>query len=331
MSSVNDTTEFIIPSVILPEEPAMPKKISHTPNLIPWSKTHPDVVSYWTNVVSAWPQLYPKIFSTEGKSILNYLQSLLPESMSDKIELELLFGEMNKQELPAFVNEVELYISPRHTVTSIPIMQALYEGFPGLQHLHVCKYKTYHPQDQLIAEIDFGAFKASYDDFGFQGSFGYTEEKKPVMNITIVVNQPLASKILEKRQVWFKNPNTQQTTSREIWASRTSNAIDLFLLNILGEYNLIHHIGYIELLPSDDPLITDDSVFTELSDIKKSIELIISQYHYKSCNYCCHNELQTDMKICSNCNIINYCSMVCQKADWKNHKINCQPPDKQSK
>ena len=46
----------------------------------------------------------------------------------------------------------------------------------------------------------------------------------------------------------------------------------------------------------------------------------------RSC--CCKVELNRgEFKTCSNCHSVWYCSVVCQKADWKRHKrTDCQPP-----
>ena len=35
----------------------------------------------------------------------------------------------------------------------------------------------------------------------------------------------------------------------------------------------------------------------------------------------------TNTKKCANCNIIRYCSIDCQKTDWKRHKLECHNID----
>ncbi len=40
---------------------------------------------------------------------------------------------------------------------------------------------------------------------------------------------------------------------------------------------------------------------------------------YKSCELC----RSKTMKMCSECYKANYCSVMCQKRDWKNHKNIC--------
>ena len=34
----------------------------------------------------------------------------------------------------------------------------------------------------------------------------------------------------------------------------------------------------------------------------------------------------TNMKKCSICQIVFYCSKECQKADWRRHKVDCRDP-----
>lgn len=41
----------------------------------------------------------------------------------------------------------------------------------------------------------------------------------------------------------------------------------------------------------------------------------------KRCNNC---NKDVDLKLCSRCHGVNYCSKICQKVDWKNHKPMCR-------
>lgn len=289
---------------------------------------HPDILAFWDTIHENFELISNSIFEGHGMRVLKYLQEkVLSKDLAKFIEIELTFGQINKQQLDASSNLIELYITPRFKADNIPIMQAMYDCYysgltgPCIKSLHVIKYKPYHPKDQIIAEIDFKAFKVTYDSLGFHGSFGFSEEKKPQMNIVIIVKQPLAAKILQKKTVYFNNHGRQ--SSREVWMCESSNAVDLFLINILGEYNLLHHVGYIELLPSDDPLVEKTSVFTELSDMRSSMALIDKQYKYSACNYCSRHELATSLKKCNRCRLTRYCSKLCQLCDWKNHKMGC--------
>jgi len=111
--------------------------------------------------------------------------------------------------------------------------------------------------------------------------------------------------------------------SREVWIQNDYFPVDIALLNILGEYNLIHHVGYIEILHEKDPLVKADAKFFELQDLKKQMDILFKHYKYKHCNYCQHNSLQTNLFKCSKCNSGFYCCKICQRADWQTHKLIC--------
>ena len=48
--------------------------------------------------------------------------------------------------------------------------------------------------------------------------------------------------------------------------------------------------------------------------------IVKNQYLAKICDYCFKpDEQQTPLKKCSNCKIIHYCNVNCQRHAWKNH------------
>jgi hypothetical protein len=297
------------------------KEIPTNTTIKQFNKNDPALKLFWNKLHEQWIKVYHLLMNGNEQGLI-LINSFLTVDLYKLIEIEVTYNEINRQNLTSYSKHVELYISPRLKRDNIPTMKALYEARIPINNLLVSCYRAYHPKDTLIADIDFGEFKAQYTDFGFQGSCGYSEEHKPVLNIVIVVKQPLADKILTQKTVNFKSPDGK-TTSRKVWLPTSTNAVDLFLINILGEYNLLNHVGYIEVLPDNDPIITEGSVFTELDDIKKNMIIIQKQYNYRSCNYCEHNELQTIMMKCSKCKKINYCSKKCQITDWSNHKNIC--------
>jgi hypothetical protein len=286
-----------------------------------YNKNSQSILLFWMKLNKEWDIIYKLLIigSEEGLKLVN---SYLSPELAEQLEIEASYREINKQNIKPYKNHIELYISPKMKRDNIPTMKALYDGQLPIKNLSVSCYRAYHPKDAIISNIDFGEFIVKYTDFGFQGSFGYSEKHKPLLNIVLSVKQPLANKLLENKTVNFRSPDGK-TSSRKVWMPSKTNAIDLFLLNILGEYNLLIHTGYIEVIPEDDPAIEKGSSFTELSDIKSSIEIIVKQYNYKVCNYCDHNELQTKLSSCSKCKKIYYCSKLCQKANWANHKTIC--------
>lgn len=317
------------PAVEPAAEPAAEPAVESTTPLTPDNVTvdHPDIVEFWQGIRNNFGAISNAILNggiKRGDAALVFMQTkLMSENLRKFVELEVTFGQINKQNLDSSKKLIELYISPKLNAANIPVMSAMYLCYRNgnkIPNLNVIKYKPYHPKDAIIADIEFKAFKATYDDFGFHGSFGYSEEKKPQMNLVIMVKQPLADQILQKKTIYFDNPNR---SSRDVWMCSSSNAVDLFLINILGEYNLLHHIGYIELLPSDDPLVENTAVFTELSDIKSRMVLIDKQYSYQSCDYCNRHGLTVIMSKCSRCHSASYCSVGCQLSDYPSHKPLC--------
>jgi len=48
-------------------------------------------------------------------------------------------------------------------------------------------------------------------------------------------------------------------------------------------------------------------------------------HQFQDADKCCNNcNKDVDLKLCSRCHEVNYCSKICQKVDWKNHKSMCR-------
>ncbi|KAF6751314.1 hypothetical protein DFP72DRAFT_496581 [Ephemerocybe angulata] len=85
----------------------------------------------------------------------------------------------------------------------------------------------------------------------------------------------------------------------------------------------------VALLLNTDPNLRD----IRDEEVKRSVEsgdVDINKVHGllgnpDGCNRC----RAQDVKLlrCSRCRIVPYCGAVCQKADWKSHKLNCKPWD----
>jgi len=57
-------------------------------------------------------------------------------------------------------------------------------------------------------------------------------------------------------------------------------------------------------------------------------EVVRTSRDYSHLALCCHCGNPHDLKVCSSCRGIRYCSRECQVADWRNHKPNCKPINK---
>ena len=217
----------------------------------------------WKDIAAKWTTIYKLILEGNQKSIVelndildvNYIKiDDTLRSLSKFLQFSATFGRINNQILPGSENYVELYISPNGNKDYIKYMNSLYDTRAHLSNCHIFKYHPYHPQDDLISNIEFADFTVKYDDFGYYGEQGFdAETKMPVMNLVIVVNKTIAKHIIEETSVKFKNKD--QITERNVYLQYGYNVVDKFLLNVLGEYHLLNHTGYIEILPSDHSLI----------------------------------------------------------------------------
>lgn len=299
---------------------------------------------FWKKLQENWLLLYKGFFTNNIKNTLFAINSFLPD---DDLEIEATIGMINSLQLSPYEKFVELYISPKLKNTSIGKMKKLYNARIDLPWLRVSCYKAYHPKDVLINDIDYGKFIIKYDDLCYNASFGYNG-KKPIINIIIIVKKEVAEYFLVKKKVDFhdelatsndetennsddefkKDTNSQKQESykgtREVWVQNNYFPVDIILLNVLGEYNLINHVGYIELLHENDELVKPGCKFFELADLKKELEFLYKHYKYEICNYCQHNSLQTKLLTCNHCKTVFYCGKICQKADWNNHKLICK-------
>ena len=63
--------------------------------------------------------------------------------------------------------------------------------------------------------------------------------------------------------------------------------------------------------------------FTELSDIRKHIEIVMKNRNYATCAYCNHIALQCNILKCTKCKVVSYCNKQCQRLNWIDHKKIC--------
>ncbi len=255
---------------------------------------------------------------------LRLLNEMLPIEIRNNIEIEITFGEINRNQLVISKNLLEIYISPRYNNDNIKLMEELYKTQLPLYNLKVAKYKAYKQvSNEIPQELKFmneigEEFTIKYEDFGYQGSYSY-KDGKPLLNLLIVINKQVSDMFLVKKKIQFENNN-----SRDVYMQNKIFPVDIYLNHIIGEYIMLNFVGYIELLPSDE---VDETVLTqgltELLDIKKNINLVLKAHGSKCCSYCDHHKLQVDLSICSRCKKAYYCSRICQKADNKRHKLHC--------
>jgi hypothetical protein len=322
---------------ILVDPANLPKSLKKSLKFLPLDAGSP-ITRFWLKFTECWNQLYQLVSSadatvrTQGLELIN---GLLTDEAFQHIQIEATYGEINRAESSVSSALVELYISPRLLRTNIPLMEAYYAARPtSLPNLAIYKYRAYHPNDALIDTIEYPAtdllpaYTANYLDVGCQSSIGYDgETKMPVLNIVIYVKKALADVALAKKTVTFRDPaKPNEDIKMDKWLPNSSTVFDVLLVNVLGEFNLMHRVGYIEFLPEGDPMIAAGSIFSELADLKKDVALLEKNLALPplKCKYCERHQFQGTLLQCARCKTATYCSKLCQKADYSLHKKSCK-------
>jgi hypothetical protein len=295
--------------------------------------------NFWQKLAETWDYLYTNILNNTNKEdklneILYLINLLLGEELQKHIDIEFTVGEINRIYYNnKYDNIIELYISPKLKKENIIYMENLYDVYnthkqkksdiyKKLNNLTVIKYKAYNVKDSLIDDITYDNCIIKYEDIGVQTFVGYDEKKLPVLNLVLYVKKPISEKILKKKKINVIMPDGSNSEI-EKWLPHETNAFDIFLLNIAGEYNFINNIGYIEFLPEGDPLIAEGSMFTELNDIRKELLLLEKIKNINICSVCGRRDLQKNILMCSKCKNTKYCGYNCQTIDYKTHRQFC--------
>ncbi len=287
--------------------------------------TDSDYTNFWNSVNKHWGVIYEAFTRGNQNDVVRaneLLNFFLGNTLSQYLEIETTVGEINRIAFESANQLVEIYISPRLKRENIPYMEKLYSTSVVLPNLQINKYRAYNVKDALIEDISYEDYKVSYTDIGCQSNLAYDSEHKPVINLVLYVKKSIAARILEKKKITAILPDGSKTEVDK-WLPVNSNAIDILLLNTIGEYNFIHNIGYIEFLPEGDPLIVDGSIFTELKDIKGSLEILEKCRNVSICQVCNRHELQRNILRCKRCKVARYCCRECQIIDYKIHKTIC--------
>lgn len=287
--------------------------------------------AFWEKLEQYWDKIYTSIkdgTAEQRARCLEVINGFLTEEQFKHVEVEITFGEVNRVSMPHADKLVELYISPRLRKENLPVMEELFRARKPLPNLSVVKYRAYNPNSELISLVEYENFTLKYEDFGCQVINEYDEEKKPIISIILHVKKYIADKFLLKRAVTFVHPDGTKQVEDKLIPSGPSG-IDLFLTNVLGEYNLVNHVGAIEFLVEGDPIIAAGSVFTELADLRQEILTIEKLRGIRVCANCAKRQYQCHLSKCSRCYNISYCSKECQTVNWPIHKHVCKTVEEQ--
>jgi len=287
--------------------------------------------AFWLSLTRQWEIIYKAL--TEGtdsdRSRVLDLLNFFAGPLTNNVSFEITVGEINRIAFPSSGQMIELYISVNLLKSNVPIMEEFYAKRMPCKNLTVFKYRSYNVKDPILTMIEYPDCKYTYDDFGCQSFHTLDKSERtvrPIINLVIYVKKDAAATLLEKKNVTFHDPDRKDAKPIELekWLPVKTNVIDLLLCNIIGEYHLVHSVGYIEFLPEGDPLIAAGSVFTELSDLRGDFAILDKHRGMQSCATCTRRGYQTDLKQCGRCHESLYCCVECQRIDWTAHKTMCK-------
>ena len=285
--------------------------------------------TFWQRLADCWQDLY-KLIQKNSVIALRIIDTLLQDL---PINISISYNLINKQELDIANGQVVLYLSPNGNKDSVQILERLYSKRITLNNLLIAKYRAYNENDDIPNEItdniDNNNININVDEFAVHCLQGYNQDR-PVLNLVITCRKDLLSckevkfmheanaladietkmsevKIAESEAV--KAESEIKSTSRPVYFYK-GGALDEYLSIILGEYNLIHYIGYIEIIPKEDAI--KEIPFMKLDSLRESVEFISKPYKHQ-CAYCSIDSMQMDLIKCQ-CKRLEFCSSLCLKA-----------------
>lgn len=251
------------------------------------------------------------------------------------LDIEYTIGEANRIVFDQTANRVEMYISPRLDRRNIPYLEALYQTgeelirtSEKLTGLNIYKYRAYKANGELLSSVEYpNGDVFNYSDFGCQINHGVSElggKNVPVLHLVVWIKDTVAPKVVEKKKVRFVNPDIPNDPGTQLdrWLPSKSNVVDLLLLNMVGEWSIMHGIGYIEYMPEGMTDIDPKAEFRELLDIRKRMAFI--HKGLRKCSVCGRFEYQVRKLFrCSTCKKTIYCSALCAEIDSVIHAQAC--------
>jgi hypothetical protein len=246
--------------------------------------------------------------------VLNYIADSFKKEVLEYISFELTVGEINRISYGIeYIDHIELYLVPIKNDTDV--FEEIYKKRVKIPNLMINKYASYNEKINVFTEIKYNNIIIKYSDIHIQTCNGLNDKGKHVFHLILRFNNKLAKKILVKKEIKFEN------SSRTVWYPINAGLIELIITNIIGQYNFINNIGYIELLPKKD--CDETVVFDELISLQDHIKIIEKTDNILKCNTCNRKEYQLPLHRCSKCKKNYYCSTICQMIDFDTHSNIC--------
>lgn len=251
------------------------------------------------NFISNYKSSFPKLIDDFPHILQN--TNLLLKDISDYVDIQYTYGEVNRQVVYNSEKRIEIYISPKYNKRNIKYVKYIFDKLH--KYLPIYMYRPFY-KEEIFEKIEMYDITLYNKDLKVQTSISI-EDDNYLLNLCINVNPKL--NILENKEVIFENKKRNVLLPK-------NDIILIALDNILGEYNMLNLIGYIEYISDEN---TEN--FNYLESIRDDIEVVRKHNNMQYCNYCNRVNHTTKLLNCS-CKKIKYCSVYCQKNDWKNHK-----------
>lgn len=97
--------------------------------------------------------------------------------------------------------------------------------------------------------------------------------------------------------------------------------------NPIGDYDLPAHGP--EMSPSlrtPGIPVGINNILTK-PELQELVDILLGPVTTNQCNCCAKKNDGIELKVCSKCKMVSYCSLECQKKDWKLHKSQCKAPN----
>jgi hypothetical protein len=154
----------------------------------------------------------------------------------------------------------------------------------------------------------------TYENIHYYGEYNFNQSSKGILkyNVYLLVDDEFMNYVTQQHKY------DEKTT---IFIPKEEYLYN-FLIYAVGEYSLVNDINIMAIYPTSQ-LICQSKTLEQLDeDLEKIYNNPLN--FIKRCNRCEYTEYNTELFNCVRCQKKYYCDRICQRADWKFHKLICQ-------
>lgn len=261
----------------------------------------------------------------EANSTVTLIKSEL--GIADKVGIHFGVDIRNGIQLDERKNHIEMIISPMMQRNNILLVNAIYDELYNKKQLttrnwSVVKYKFWQPTHLQTMSINYEPqsnekngdseiIEINKDNFAY---VPILDEKNSRVNILLFIDDDVSEYLIKKEKIHLEK------SDREIFIPINGN-IYAMLDSAIGEYNLLNVLGKLEICLKSEHKEIDRHPLEHLTQTVKMINNN-PMNDFNTCSRCGYSNKQVQLKVC-NCKEAYYCDVVCQRANWKIHKISC--------